>query len=253
MYNSCVKHGYEDNHCINNIRESRHIRDWSRACDHLIFWHYPKTLYDYLLPPPGLTAMGEQLRFFARHNGRGVFFQGAGRDGPFEDVWLYVLCRLAWNAQLDASNLAEEFSRLYYGQAADTMLRILRTLSWDTGQHDSHPQFNGQMDSYGHTEAQGRKLKKLFEQALQEAESDEIRSRIERDSICAYAISLGPHVRYGRKPPHQPTADQKSDYRKLAHELATLQKKHDVRARRESNGGELIQKKVEQALGVEEE
>ena len=132
------------------------------------------------------------------------------------------------------------------------MLRILGTLSWDTSQHFSHPQFNGQMDSYGHTEAQGRKLIKLFEQALQEEESDELRSRIERDSICVYAISLGPHVRYGKKLPQELTADQKSDYRKLAHKLATLQQKHSVRARRESHAGELIQEKVRQALEIEE-
>ena len=101
------------------------IRGWSKRCQRLYLWDYTTDFAHYVQPHPNWFVLGPNLRFFQRHNVRGVFEQGAYQSHGSEmaELRAWVLAQLLWNPQQDDRMLINEFLEGYYGPGAAPHLR----------------------------------------------------------------------------------------------------------------------------------
>ena len=97
------------------------IIGWSKICDRLYIWDYTTNFRHYFLPHPNLRVLGPNVKFFAEHNVKGIFEQGAYTSPGAEmaELRAWVLAKLLWDPRLDGGKLIDEFLRGYYGPAAE--------------------------------------------------------------------------------------------------------------------------------------
>ncbi len=95
------------------------LKNWSKICNRLYIWDYTTNFKHYVLPHPNLRVLGPNVRFFAEHNVRGVFEQGAYQSYGSEmaELRAWVLAKLLWDPSRDAKALINEFLEGYYGPA----------------------------------------------------------------------------------------------------------------------------------------
>ena len=107
------------------------------------------------------------------------------------DLRHYLISRLLWNPGLDDKEIINEFLDLHYGKAAPPIRRFLDITHRhyrDTGLHLSLR--DNRNPPIGRALAQT--WFKLFNQALEVAENDEIKARVEKASLSAYRAVLDP-------------------------------------------------------------
>jgi len=99
---------------------ARNIRDWSRLTNRLYVWDYTTNFAHYIMPHPNWFSLGPNVRFFHRHDVRGLFEQGAYQSHGAEmaELRAWVLAQLLWNPYQDDQKLIDEFLQGYYGRAA---------------------------------------------------------------------------------------------------------------------------------------
>ena len=82
--------------------------------------------HSYLNPRPNLTAITDAFRVMAENGVRGVFTQTSqSRGTEMQDLRYYLIARAMWRPELDNRMEMEEFCRLYYGKAAEGVLRYI--------------------------------------------------------------------------------------------------------------------------------
>jgi len=103
---------------------------WSQICNRLYIWDYTTNFRHYVMPHPNLRVLGPNVRFFADHQVKGLFEQGAYTSNGAEmaELRAWVLARLLWDPSLDGQKLVDEFIDGYYGPAAPHIRDYLNTL-----------------------------------------------------------------------------------------------------------------------------
>jgi hypothetical protein len=103
------------------------IVGWSKICDRLYIWDYTTNFRHHIMPHPNLRVLGPNVKFFADHNVKGIFEQGAyGTAGAeMAELRAWVLAKLLWNPNLDGQKLIDEFIDGYYGLAAPPIKEYL--------------------------------------------------------------------------------------------------------------------------------
>lgn len=112
---------------------------WGRTIGNgsLYVWTKHTILFsDYFKPNPNLRYIAYNIRIMnEKYKARGFFaqnVQSAGAD--LQPLRYYLLARAMWRPQDDSRPQIEEFCRLYYGPAADDVLRYLAYLHEDYGE-----------------------------------------------------------------------------------------------------------------------
>jgi hypothetical protein len=95
------------------------IVGWSKICNRLYIWDYTTNFRHYIMPHPNLLVLGPNVKFFAEHNVKGIFEQGAYTSNGAEmaELRAWVLAKLLWDPSLDGRKLIGEFIEGYYGPA----------------------------------------------------------------------------------------------------------------------------------------
>ncbi|MBI9019255.1 MAG: DUF4838 domain-containing protein [Phycisphaerae bacterium] len=111
-----------------NIKFSSDIEGWSKICNRLHIWDYTTNFRYYILLHPNLRVLGPNIKFFAKHNVKGIFEQGAYNSYGAEmaELRAWVLAKLLWNPDLDAQKLIDEFLLGYYGDAGTHIAAYLK-------------------------------------------------------------------------------------------------------------------------------
>jgi hypothetical protein len=109
---------------------------WSQISERLYIWDYTTNFRHYIMPHPNLRVLGPNVKFFAEHNVKGIFEQGAYTTYGAEmaELRAWVLAKLLWDPRQDGTELAKEFIKGYYGPAAPHIEAYL------TGMHDAAEQ-----------------------------------------------------------------------------------------------------------------
>jgi hypothetical protein len=101
---------------------------WSKICDRLYIWDYTTNFSHYVMPHPNLRVLGPNVKFFADHNVKGIFEQGAYQSYGSEmaELRAWVLAHLLWDPTRDGAKLTNEFIEGYYGPAAGEIKAYLK-------------------------------------------------------------------------------------------------------------------------------
>ena len=169
-----------------------YLEGWRKACDYLLIWTYDMNPRDYLLPFPNMRSQSPNLRTFVKSNGRGVFMQGGRENTEFSDLRAYVMTALIWNPEADADKLIDEFLALYYGRASGPIRQWIDLFHQQAEASGSDSNINAPARAYGLDAALGERGLKLFDEAMQLAETDAIRQRVEKVSVTALRLALEP-------------------------------------------------------------
>ena len=113
-----------------NAKFADDIRGWAKICNRLYIWDYTTDFAHYVQPHPNWFVLGPNVRFFAAHNVKGLFEQGAYQSyaSEFSELRAWVLAQLLWNPQRDDRALIDEFLDGYYGKAAPAIRRYLELM-----------------------------------------------------------------------------------------------------------------------------
>lgn len=106
------------------------ILGWSKICNRLYIWDYTTDFAHYIQPHPNWFVLGENLRFFHKHNVKGVFEQGAYQSygAEMSELRAWVLAQLLYNPYQDDRALIVEFLQGYYGAAWEHILKYMELM-----------------------------------------------------------------------------------------------------------------------------
>ncbi len=92
------------------------IVGWSKICNRLYIWDYTTNFRHHIMPHPNLRVLGPNVKFFAEHNVKGIFEQGAYTTNGAEmaELRAWVLAKLLWDPTRDGQELIDEFIAGYY-------------------------------------------------------------------------------------------------------------------------------------------
>ena len=103
---------------------------WSAIAGRLYIWDYTTNFHHYYAIHPNIRVLGPNIRFFAKHNARGIYEQG-GSMSPwpeFGELRAWMISRLLWDPSLDDEALMIEFCEGYYGRAGKHIVNYINMI-----------------------------------------------------------------------------------------------------------------------------
>ena len=187
-----IMHPIEDPTVEKNAAFYRDILEWSKICKNISIWNYNTNHANYQLPCPNLRIIEPNIRCFVANNAMGVFMQGPGGtvSGEFSDLRNYMTSRLLWNPTLDGGQLMDEFLTLHYGRAAGPIRAFINLVHDNAEASGLETWCFGQAKDFAIDESIAQAGLEAFAEALELAETEEIRRRVQKASICAYRAAI---------------------------------------------------------------
>lgn len=188
----CTFHAIDDPACPKNRIFCADMRNWKAISNDIWVWNYNTNFSCYDLPFPNLRSIGANVRFFSDNNVKGVFMQanGGGITGELSDLRNYVIAKCIWHPGQESWPLVEEFCRLHYQESAPPILAYLKDLHDNVDKLGLHPNCFPDWRKVGLNPEMAGRAFACFEDALARAQSDEVRARVEKASICAYKAMI---------------------------------------------------------------
>ena len=174
------------------VKFRRDLQGWGRIANHINLWYYNTNFGTYLLPMPNMRVLEPNIRFFVANNIKGIFMQGAhnGLGSNFSGLRNYMTSRLLWDPNQSGQQLMDEFLDLHYGKAAPPIRRYINILHDNAEAKGVQYAWWGRAEDYGIDRLIIRAGLETFAEAMKLAETDVVRARVEKLSICAYMAGL---------------------------------------------------------------
>ncbi|MBS3762738.1 MAG: DUF4838 domain-containing protein, partial [Planctomycetes bacterium] len=231
----CLIHPISDPDCPMNVEFCRDLDGWSEICDKIYIWNYNTNFHNYLLPCPNLRVIGPNVKYFVEKGAKGLFMQAAGNTQGAELSGLrnYMIANLLWDPRRDAEKLKNEFLELHYSEAAPPIKEFIELVHDCAEASGLHNDCYGWAAGYGLDESVADAGIQAFEKAMELAESEELRRRVEKASICAYRLAIEPVALAAFQSPWKemgarPSAEKLKELRPMVRHLFDLCDEYDV-------------------------
>jgi hypothetical protein len=136
----CFSHSLESCDSEANRKFREDAAAWAKVADRLWVWDYVTDFRNYLLPFPNQRIRNDNIRFFVRHNVKGIFEQDT-YDTPHSELAQlggYLTAKFLWNPDYDEQTALSEFLAGYYGRAAGPIRTYIDTLHDRAEQENIH-------------------------------------------------------------------------------------------------------------------
>ena len=167
--------------CPQNQAFMNDMERWAEIAPHLFIWDYIVDYAQYISPWPNFQVLGPNIEAFRKNKAIGIYeeaqYQSNGAE--FEEMKAWVTTKLLWNPLLDTDSLVQVFIDGYYGKAAPMVMDYYRLcqslikpdLHFGIYIRENHPIYNDEFVE---------KAFALLDNALQTAEDEETKNRVER-------------------------------------------------------------------------
>jgi hypothetical protein len=191
---ACMYHPIDDESCESNVDFCEDFAEWGELSDQIYIWNYNVNFRNYLLPTPNLNVVEPNVRYFVDNGAKGAFMQAAGGASvaEFDTLRNYLISNLLWDPSADADELREEFLELHYQEAAEPIREWLDFVHDHVQDEGIHNNCFGDAEDFGITEDVVEEGVRLFDEALDRAESDAVHRRVERASLCIRRAEMEP-------------------------------------------------------------
>ena len=131
--------------CGTNVSTLVHLQNWRNICgDKAKFyvWNYCTNFSNYLTFFPNFNSIAETYKTYLEYGVTYLFDQGSysTKTTNFDELRLWLHCKLAWDPWQDVNALIDEFMRAYYGVAYEEMMSYFRkTVAWFEDLADQMP------------------------------------------------------------------------------------------------------------------
>jgi len=188
----CTLHPIDEPTCEKNTAFCQDMKDWSSMCKDIWVWNYNTNFRYYDLPFPNLRVIGPNVRYFLENSVKGVFMQanGNGTSGELSNLRNYLISRMLWNPSLDDKAVLEEFVRLHYKSASQPILDYINMFHNNAEQKGLNPGCFPSPADVGLDPEMCQTIMAYFNKALELADDDIIKARVEKASICAYRAMI---------------------------------------------------------------
>ncbi len=122
-YDACFRHAIDDPKCsINSETIYKEMKGWGEMCHHMSIWDYITNWNSYLAPYPNLISLRENARFYADCHAIHVYESDTGvhkTGGVYGDLRAYLACKLLWNpymSEKEYNRHIDEFLEAFYGK-----------------------------------------------------------------------------------------------------------------------------------------
>jgi len=190
----CVLHPISDPECKKNVQFCQDLANWGKICNNISIWNYNTNFSNYLLPCPNLRVIESNIRYFVANNAMGIFMQAAGNalGAELSDLRNYVMANLLWDPTKSGEMLVNDFLDLHYGRSAEPIRRFIHLTHEHALASGLHPNCFGRAKDYAIDEDIAQAGLDAFAEAMKLTESDAVRDRVEKASICAYRAAIEP-------------------------------------------------------------
>lgn len=175
---ACVSHPLKE--CPQNKSFMDDLTGWSKIAPHLYIWDYVVNFAHYIMPYPNFNVLQSNIRTFRENNAIGIMEQAAyqSRGGEFAELKAYLISKLLWNPDCNTEAVINDFIYGFYGRAGQYIRRYFDLLnSRITPETHMHIHL-GPYDKL-FSEEMIAQSSELFDQALKEADNEEIMRRVE--------------------------------------------------------------------------
>ncbi len=126
---------------------------------------------------------------------------GNAMGAELSELRAYLISQLLWDPSRSGNHVINEFLDLHYGSAAPPIRAFIQRTHDRAEASGQHQNCFGRLRNYGLDESDAQAGLEAFAEALTLADSDAIRARVERASVCAYRAALEP-IWYLTESPH---------------------------------------------------
>lgn len=121
------------------------VHEWSNITKNILLWDYVIQFRNLISPFPNLRVLQPNIQFFAKNGITAVFEQGLGSmQGELAELRTYLIAKLLWNQEINVDSVTDDFLNGYYGPAAPSIRKYLRTM------HDALEQSGEDLAIYGY-------------------------------------------------------------------------------------------------------
>jgi hypothetical protein len=100
------------------------LEGWKKLTQRIFIWDYVVQFTNTLSPFPNLETLQPNIRFFKNNGITDIFEQGVGGiDGEFSTLRAYMISKLLWNANLNFTDIRNEFLDNYYGKQSSGQIK----------------------------------------------------------------------------------------------------------------------------------
>lgn len=174
--------GNENEQAKHAVQFVKNIQDWSKICKRLYIWDYAVNFKNYLQPFMPFAQTAKNIRMYKKYGVQGVLEQGNfsyGGGGALDDLKSYVIAQLLWNPNQNEQTLIDEFLLGVYAEGAPFIREYIDIIT--NAQTEFH--IFDYPDKEYFTDELIDKCTQLFDLAKQAVKDDEIRRRIDRESL----------------------------------------------------------------------
>lgn len=245
----CMLHPINDPACEKNVRFCQDMDAWGKLTRNIFIWNYNTNFANYLLPCPNLRVIEPNIRYFVAHGAQGIFMQAAGNSTGAElsDLRNYVMANLLWDPTRSGQQLIDEFLDLHYGPAAPPIRRFINMYHDRCAAQGIHRNCFGRGADYAIDETIAQEALAAFSEALALADSDVVKARVDKASICAYRAAIEPAWAL---PASELDAGQVQTLRPLVKRLFELCARFEVPMFSEGTTIEQAQQRLREQLGI---
>jgi len=183
----CYLHAIDDPDCPLNADYRWRLQAWSQVAERLMSYEYYTHLFKLpRTPTPQTWLIGKRIKLYKKMNFISYKVEALNR-WPDNELACYLAGRLAWDASQDDRALIDEFFRLYFQEAGDSMRAYYRRLNLVGRQTDTHGMFVAHTDWTPQVLAE---LQAAIEMAQASARQPLIKRRVRREADALRALTL---------------------------------------------------------------
>ncbi len=185
-------HAYTDAGNTMNKPFADDLAGWGKMSQNLWIWDYVVDYAYYGLPFPNLKSLGKNIKYYKDNNVKGVFMEAnySSLAGEMSDLRNYITSRCLWDPELDSWELTKEFCNLYYKKSAKPIMEYLTTIHNRVEEKNLKAKFNAKPFEVGLDAEFSNYILTKFEEALQVADDETIKRRVERAALSGYVAMI---------------------------------------------------------------
>ena len=192
----------------NNTYDEKALKAWGDICREtgaeLWFWYYPVTYHYYLVGCPNIINLYYDYNYLINECGvSGMFYEGGGREYNFETLKEYLAMRLNWDPEMTEEEFYDhmlEYLYLQYGEGNKELFDfiMMQNEAGDrAGCFINNYDRPRQMYDFAYIDEHYEEMRALLVTALEKAQTDEQRERLETMIACFDFLGLScVHHRY---------------------------------------------------------
>lgn len=168
------------------------LEDWKSHAKRLYVWDYAVNFSNYLQPFFHFHVLADNIRMFRDHGVLGVLEQGNfayGGGAAMDDLKSYLIAKLLWNPDSDVDKEIHRFMVGVYGEKAGAYVEQYVRMMEDAETKSPLSIYQSTNAAYL-TDELVAASEELFRCALNAAESETFRIRVERESLSVRYLQL---------------------------------------------------------------